>query len=91
MERRWGVPDNLRAALVARMAEIVLSAGTKPATAAKAFKALLDAEKLDLEAMRIAVDSVAIVQEEQRLSEADLAEGVARLFERKIAISQEVA
>lgn len=88
VERRWGVSALARDSIVRQLVNIIESTGTKDKDRIRAFRALVEAERLDLEAVKTAATVAAIKRfsdslpaEKHVMSDAELQTGVALLLE----------
>lgn len=86
LSQRWSLTDEQRRRVLDRVLDIATTGPDKHAIAA--FRALVDAERLDLQSAELAVKAAAVkvmddaVQGSARgLSDSELADGVARLLE----------
>lgn len=94
LKQRWGLTDEVRLKLLARLVDIATSEDTKRATAVKAFAVLVSAEALDVKAVQVAINAAAVQSwaqreeetrdQQHRISEVDVIQGIANLLERKV-------
>lgn len=93
LERRWGVPNESRRNMISQLVSIVECGAVKDRDRVRAFRALLEAEKLDLDAIKTAASVAAIqklggeiTESRQVVSDLDLIEGAARLLDRPATV-----